>query len=352
MGDGRKRPVTLLRQEGMSSDEVDRAVAEDRLALGLVDLLFADDRRHTVAQTARAAGVSEAFLRQYTAAAAIPVADGDTPVFGDADIDTYRAVRAALDADMPEAGLLRVARVVDTALTSVADALVDETVQPLLHAERSELEVALRVRSVVERLLPTLAPYLAGLARHHLRARLEHEQLRGLELASARIGRMRIFTAAFVYLVGFTALTERLSQEDLDSLLMRFGDVTGEVARTPVRRVKLVGDAALLVSTAGPLLLDALTSLRVRLADEGLPQARIGAAHGPALERAGDWYGRPVNGASRVPCRARPGSIVATGSAQRELGGTAGWRRLGDARLKGIDQPVALFESAHHVQEV
>ena len=38
---------------------------------------------------------------------------------------------------------------------------------------------------------------------------------------------------------------------------------------------------------------------------EDFPQLRVGMASGPALSRAGDWYGRPVNLASRVTAIAR-----------------------------------------------
>ncbi len=43
-----------------------------------------------------------------------------------------------------------------------------------------------------------------------------------------------------------------------------------------------------------------------------LPRLRAGVAHGVALERAGDWYGAPVNTASRVTGVARPGSVLCT----------------------------------------
>ena len=39
---------------------------------------------------------------------------------------------------------------------------------------------------------------------------------------------------------------------------------------------------------------------------------RAGLASGMALNRGGDWYGRPVNLASRVCSRARPGSVLVT----------------------------------------
>ena len=45
---------------------------------------------------------------------------------------------------------------------------------------------------------------------------------------------------------------------------------------------------------------------------DDFPQLRVGMASGPALSRGGDWYGRPVNLASRVTGIARPGSVLAT----------------------------------------
>ncbi len=38
----------------------------------------------------------------------------------------------------------------------------------------------------------------------------------------------------------------------------------------------------------------------------------IGLDQGEAIQRGGDWFGRPVNLASRVSDRARPGSVRVT----------------------------------------
>ncbi len=43
-----------------------------------------------------------------------------------------------------------------------------------------------------------------------------------------------------------------------------------------------------------------------------LPLLRAGIAYGPALSRAGDWYGQSVNLSSRVTGVARPGSVLCT----------------------------------------
>ena len=81
-----------------------------------------------------------------------------------------------------------------------------------------------------------------------------------------------------------------------------------------MRLVKTIGDAALLVGPDATTLLELALEL-IDAADaegEDFPQLRVGMAAGAALSRAGDWYGRPVNLASRVTAIARPGSVLAT----------------------------------------
>ena len=55
------------------------------------------------------------------------------------------------------------------------------------------------------------------------------------------------------------------------------------------------------------LLLRVVLDLVNVAADEGLPRLRVGVAAGEAVTRAGDWFGRPVNLASRITAVARPG---------------------------------------------
>jgi adenylate cyclase len=61
------------------------------------------------------------------------------------------------------------------------------------------------------------------------------------------------------------------------------------------------------------------------------------------LPRAGDWYGRPVNLASRVTGVARPGSVLATEDVREGLADSYAWSYAGERRLKGIDDRVKLF---------
>ena len=112
-----------------------------------------------------------------------------------------------------------------------------------------------------------------------------------------------------------------------------------DLLRPPARVVKMIGDAAMFVSPdASPLLDLALDLVDAAEEDEEFPQLRAGLATGMAIGRWGDWYGRPVNLASRVCTRARPGSVLVTEPIADACGEGDGYRfsAAGEKRLKGI----------------
>jgi adenylate cyclase len=115
------------------------------------------------------------------------------------------------------------------------------------------------------------------------------------------------------------------------------------VAEPPIRLIKLIGDAAMLVCTDVARLVDAAQQLAEAAAeDDSLPRLRAGIAAGEALSRGGDWYGSPVNLASRITDVADPGTVVASDAVVEETSGTHRWTGLGARRLKGIDEDVTL----------
>jgi len=68
---------------------------------------------------------------------------------------------------------------------------------------------------------------------------------------------------------------------------------------------------------------------------------RIGSVH----VQAGDYYGRPVNLASRLTAIAKPGSVLLDGAAKRAAGDGFEYSYAGEKRLKGFDSRTKLHRA-------
>ena len=155
----------------------------------------------------------------------------------------------------------------------------------------------------------------------------------------------REVTVCFADLVGFTRLGEQVAPDELGRVAHRLVELTAERLRGDVRLVKTIGDAAMLVGPDAHAML-ALALDLVDAADaegEDYPQLRVGMASGAALSRAGDWYGRPVNLASRLTAFARRGSVVATGELREYARADVRWSFAGNRRFKGVAGEVAVY---------
>jgi adenylate cyclase len=120
------------------------------------------------------------------------------------------------------------------------------------------------------------------------------------------------------------------------------------VAMMPVRFVKSIGDAVMLVSFEAAPLVAAVLNLAETAAASDLPRLRIGVASGCAVSRAGDWFGSPVNVASRVTAAARLGTVLVAESARDAVANAPGfdWSSAGTRHLKGVKDDVKLFRVA------
>jgi adenylate cyclase len=70
---------------------------------------------------------------------------------------------------------------------------------------------------------------------------------------------------------------------------------------------------------------------------------RVGVARGEAIPQGGDWFGPPVNLASRITEAARPDSVLADSAAVEAAGEEFSYSRAGQHRFKGLKRPVKLF---------
>jgi adenylate cyclase len=147
-------------------------------------------------------------------------------------------------------------------------------------------------------------------------------------------------TVAFADLVDFTGFGEAAAAEEVGDVVSRLEDVTSSLVTKPVTFVKTIGDAVMLVSPRPDPLLD----VALKLVESDLPDLRVGVSCGAALERAGDWYGAPVNQASRATDVARAGSVLVTESVHEHVQEDWRWSFAGERKLKGVG-PTKLYRA-------
>jgi adenylate cyclase len=348
---GRHRQARLellraLTAEGVGLEELRRAVDEDRLALvGVERLLEGGGRRYSAREISELAGVDLEVLARQRQALGLPGGDPDEPLHTEDDLAAARRLRSVLDAGLSPDQVYDAARVMGLAASQLAAANRAVVGEALLRRGDTELDAARRYSQAATALLPLLVSSLEHVLRLHIREQLRNDAVGRAELASGRFPGSQEISVCFADLVGFTKLGERLPTEALAALTGRLDELARECADPPVRLVKMLGDAAMLVSPDNDALLDSGIAL-IDAADregEGFPRLRAGVARGVALSRAGDWYGRPVNLASRITGIARPGTVLCSGEVKDAAGDPYRWSYAGRRRLKGIEGDARLF---------
>ena len=321
-------------------------MAEERLTLLPVEQVLGGTGRYSANELAAEVGIDIEILRRQWQALGLPVADDDERVYGDEDLEGARKLKQFLDAGLPEEGVTEVARVMGEGLRRIADASMELVGRSLVQPGDTERDAGLRYAAVAEQLIPLMGPELQYLYRVQLRELVRNEVVSRAALAAGRIEGTEEVTVCFADLVGFTRLGEEIPPTELSGVAGRLTELAASVAEPPVRLVKTIGDAAMLVGRDAEAVVETALELTARAdAAEDFPRLRSGIAHGVALERAGDWYGSPVNTASRVTGVARPGSVLCTADARAAAGDGFKWSLAGRRRLKGVGDPVRLFRA-------
>jgi adenylate cyclase len=195
------------------------------------------------------------------------------------------------------------------------------------------------------RLRPALGPVLISSFDAHLRENVQRGMLSQAEIEAGRLGGAQPLAVAFADLVGFTRLGGQVDVAELSSVAGRLADLAGDVAVPPVRLVKTIGDAAMFISPEPAPLVATALDLVEAATDADLPSLRVGVACGPTAQRAGDFFGHPVNLASRITGVARPGSVLCTQEIHDAAPEEFRWSNAGRFRLKGIGEPVRLHRA-------
>jgi adenylate cyclase len=215
--------------------------------------------------------------------------------------------------------------------------------EAFIRAGDTEHELGLRYQRAARDLMPLLGPLIEYVLNIHMRELIRRDVVGRAERASGRLQGTIDIAVCFADLVGFTKLGEHVASEELGSVAARLAKMGREAARPPVRFVKTVGDAVMLVSPeASPLVAAALWLVDAVEREQDLPPVHAGVALGPAVNRWGDWYGSPVNVASRITSRARPGSVLVTKAVREAAGEDFSWSRAGSHHFKGLSERVSL----------
>lgn len=294
-------------------------------------------------------GVELDLLQRLQRAVGLPcIDDPDAAVLLRADGKAAARATMFLDLGMDPKDAVAVMRVLVESLGRAAAIMREAALKTILRPGSTEIELAEGSEQLARQAAPSLGPLMEDLIRMVLRHSFEMEAVTAAERAAGTLPGARPVTVAFADLAGFTRLGEALPAEELEHVASRLADLAHDVAFAPVRFVKSIGDAVMLVSFEAAPLLAAMLDLAEAAAANGLPRLRIGVAHGCAVTRAGDWFGSPVNLASRVTGAARPGTVLAAESARDAVANAPGfeWSSAGSRRLKGVSDEVKLFRVA------
>ena len=296
----------------------------------------------TGAQVAAASGLTVEQALRLWRALGFPEADGAT-AFSTADADALGRVAAIEKAgELDFDTIVRMTRAVGQTMDRLAEWEVATLASMLerTRADSSKREEALRL---VESIGPDFEALLTYVWRRHLLAAVARvESLDGAvdeQVAEATVG--------FADLVSFSALTNRLGDDEIGDLVEVFESRSHDVvSRRGGRMVKTLGDSVLFMSqTPEDGVEIAWDIVQVIGGDKRLPDVRVGLVTGPVVLRMGDVYGPAVNLAARLVGVARRNRVITDRATSDRLSPGLFDSRLLPARpLRGfgVVEPVAV----------
>ncbi len=296
----------------------------EELRTSLEGLVLGTPPRYDRDSFERASGIPIDRARRYWRALGFSDAGPGEAPYSDSDVTALqRAIDLVEDGGIDERYVLALTRALGNTMARLADWQVDIAVdrlqaegRPLL-ADRTEKRLAAS--------LPDLEHMLVHAWRRHLLAALERALEVGGDAGPRSDGvATEPLTVGFADLVGFTAITRRLDEDELGALVEEFESWAAETVITMGGRlVKTLGDEVLFAAPTVSVGVEAALQLAEGL-PEPFPRIRVGVATGPIVHRMGDLFGTPVNLASRLTTFAAPGSVwadAATAAAAADLRG-------------------------------
>jgi class 3 adenylate cyclase len=338
----RRELLAFLESEGCTLEEMQLAHSRGRLfalagdrrirpLLGLLSLREASVRLE----------VEPSVLVRVWRSLGLPDNGVDAALLTEADIEalgTYLDVRTFLGEDTA----LGVSRVVGAALARITEAessAMRVGMEGIIDVGVTGDEVVTaKAYAAVTRLVPRIGQMLDTLHRQHLEATRVHFEDIDRENAERTAFRCGV---GFADLSGFTHLSQRLPLASLSAVLSTFEETSLDTVHGRGGRVvKFLGDAVMWVSAEPEDLVRIAFDLvtHPRAAAGGI-EVRAGLAYGRVLAQDGDYFGPPVNLASRLVSIAEPGQVLAADDLVGVLG-------AGVLAVPGVPQLLRGFDEA------
>lgn len=332
-----------LTADGVGLEELRHAVEDSRLAFVPVELALVGEPKYTPLEVAELAGIGIEELERQWRSIGIAIPDRETVSLSREDLDAAHRQKALLDSGLDTEAIAELGRTIAVSMSQFAAASRQALASAFFEPDDTEREVSKRIGQQTESLLPLVGPTLEYVYRLHLREQLRNAVFQSDRDGEASAAGSELVTVAFADLVGYTELGEDVPPEELGRVTGRLDEVARDVAHGPVRLVKLIGDAAMLTCSDTPTLLEAVLDLVDEMASEGdYPLIRAGVARGQVVSRAGDYYGAPVNLASRITGVARPGSVLTSTEVREAAGDAFDFSKPIRRHLKGISGAVEM----------
>lgn len=309
-----------LRSGGVPQDDIERAAAIGGLELLAIDRLL-DEEPRTLSQRAIAteSGIELAEVSRIWRALGFPHVEPDDLIYTKADAAMTSMVGSLLARGLTDADLtLQMARVIGQSMSRVAAAQVAVMVDR--QSGRSTEEVAdAPFADRAEVLFDVMPDVLEYVWRRHLEveARRRLSQLEG----SGEQAENATLVVGFADLVGFTALSQQIPENELAQVVARFESVAADVVSAHGGRlIKTIGDEVMFSADSPEAGAEIALGLSEQFrAEEVVSDVRVGLAHGPVLQYEGDLYGPVVNLAHRIVGIAYPGSVVVSEPIEQAL---------------------------------
>lgn len=319
-GRGSQRTIReVLEAKKVPEAEIAEAEREGTLPLLAIEhLVFEERPQFAAADVASQVGLPEDEVAHFWRALGFPDPLDGEEAFTKVDLEMMHIAANTISEGVVEPELaLQMARVIGSAMSRVANAQIAALASRVTTeaAEAAELveageadpdEVGPALLERTELILDVMPRIMDYVWRRHLQDEARRQLLRVRDTDGGAV------TVGFADLVGYTALSQQIPEQELAHLVARFESVaTDTVAGLGGRVVKMIGDEVLFIVddpvNGAHIALDLADAFRE---DEALSDVRVGLALGSVIEQDGDVYGPVVNLANRIVGIAYPGSVV------------------------------------------